>query len=66
MSLELIGAGKHFLNETLSAQALRSAINKWDLMKLKIFRKVKDIGNQTNSNLQNGKRVLSTTNSIEG
>jgi hypothetical protein len=32
---ELIGTGGNFLNRTPMAQALRSAINKWYLMKLK-------------------------------
>jgi hypothetical protein len=31
-SLECIGIGDHFLNRTLVAQALRSTINKWNLM----------------------------------
>ena len=34
-SLEYIGTGDNFLNRTPIAQALRSTINKWDLMKLK-------------------------------
>jgi hypothetical protein len=34
-SLDLIGTGKDFLNRTPLAQALRSTINKWDLMKLR-------------------------------
>lgn len=33
--LELIGTGEDFLNRTLKAQALRSTIDKWDLIKLK-------------------------------
>jgi hypothetical protein len=39
-SLELIGTGGAcvgFLNRMLMAQALRSIIDKWDLMKLKSF-----------------------------
>lgn len=39
---ELIGTGGKFLNRTPTAQALRSTINKWDLMKLKSFRIAKD------------------------
>jgi hypothetical protein len=34
-SLELTGRGDNFLNRTPMAQALRSTIDKWDLMKLK-------------------------------
>lgn len=35
--LELVGTEKDFLNRTLIAQALRSTVNKWDLMKLKSY-----------------------------
>jgi hypothetical protein len=34
-SLEFIGIEDNFLNRTPIAQALRSTINKWDVMKLK-------------------------------
>ena len=40
--LEHIGTGEKFLNRTPITQALRSTINKWELMKLKIFYKSKD------------------------
>ena len=36
-SLELIGTGKDILNRTLLAQALRTTINKGDLIKLKMY-----------------------------
>jgi hypothetical protein len=42
-SLELIGIGANFLNRTPMAYALRSRIDKWDLMKLESFCKAKDI-----------------------
>lgn len=35
--LELAGTGNDFLNRTLIAHALRSTVNKWDLMKLESF-----------------------------
>ena len=38
----------NFLNKTPKIQALRSRIDKWDLMKLKSFCKAKDIVNRTN------------------
>jgi hypothetical protein len=38
----------HFLNRTPMAQALRSRIDKWDLMKMKSFCKAKDTVNKTN------------------
>jgi hypothetical protein len=37
-----------FLNRTPMAYALRSRIDKWDLMKLKSFCKAKEILNKTN------------------
>ena len=40
-SLEFIDTGDNFLNRTPMAQALRSTIHKWDLMKLKSFCKAK-------------------------
>jgi hypothetical protein len=40
--IELIGTGEIFLNRTPMAQALRSTMDKWDLMKLKSFCKAKD------------------------
>jgi hypothetical protein len=46
--LELIGTGKNFLNKTSMAHAVRSIINKWDLMKVESFCKAKDIANKTN------------------
>mgnify|MGYP006924266584 FL=1 len=47
-SLELIGTGGNFLNRTPMAHALRSRIDKWDLMKLESFCKPKDIAHSTN------------------
>ena len=39
--------GENFLNKTPMAQALRSKINKWDLMRLLSFCKAKDIVKKT-------------------
>ena len=47
-SLELIGTEENFLNRTPVAQALRSRIDKWDLMKLKSFFKTNNTVNRTN------------------
>jgi hypothetical protein len=47
-NLELIGTEENFLNRTSMAHAIRSRINKWDLMKLESFCKTKDIVNKTN------------------
>jgi hypothetical protein len=41
-NLEQSGTGDNFLNRTPTAQALRSTINKWELVKLKSFCKARD------------------------
>jgi hypothetical protein len=45
--LEYMGTGEHFLSRTPMAQALRSTIGKWDLIKLQSFCKAKDTVNMT-------------------
>jgi hypothetical protein len=42
-----MGSGKKFLNTTAKACAVRSRINKWDLIKLQSFCKAKDTINET-------------------
>jgi hypothetical protein len=46
-SLEDMGTGKKFLSRTTMACAVRSRIDKWDLLKLQIFCKAKDTVNKT-------------------
>jgi hypothetical protein len=46
-SIEHIGTGEILLNRTPMAQALRSTMVKWDLMKLKSFCEAKDTVNRT-------------------
>ena len=46
-SLEVIGKREQFLNRTAMACAVRSRINKWDLIKLQNFCKAKDTVNKT-------------------
>jgi hypothetical protein len=46
-SLEDMGTGEKFLNRTAMACAVRSRIDKWDLMKLLRFCKAKDTFNKT-------------------
>ena len=46
-SLKFIGTGENFLHRTPMALDLRSTIDKWDFIKLKIFCKAKDIVNRT-------------------
>jgi hypothetical protein len=50
-SLEPIGTGNNFLNTTPITQALRSTINKWDLMILKSFCKAKNTIKRTKQQL---------------
>jgi hypothetical protein len=42
-TLELVGIGKNFLNETPAALQLRDSIDKWDLIKLKSFCSTKEM-----------------------
>jgi hypothetical protein len=42
-----MGTGEKFLNRTAMACAVRSRIDKWDLMKLQNFCKAKDTVNKT-------------------
>ena len=45
-SLEDMGTGEKFLNRTTMAGAVRSRIDKWDLIKLQSFCKAKDAVNR--------------------
>ena len=47
LSLEDMGTGEKFLNRTAMACAVRSRIDKWDLIKLQSFYKAKDTVNKT-------------------
>ena len=47
-TLEDMGTGGKFLNRTPIAYALRSRIDKWDLIKLQSFCKTKDTIKRTN------------------
>ena len=46
-ALEHIGTGENFLNRTPMAHALRSNINKWDLMRFQGFCKAKYVVKKT-------------------
>ena len=69
-SLELIGTGGNFLDRTPMAHALRSKIDKWDLMKLESFCKARDIDIDLSirqiGNIQIGKKSSLTPHLIEG
>ena len=65
-SLEHIGTGEHFLNRTLMAQALRSGIDKWELMKLESVCKAKDKDNMTNWQPTDWEKVFTNSTSNRG
>ena len=66
-SHELIGKGKSFLNRIPMTHALRSTIDKRELMKLESFCKTKDIVNKTNRQPTNwGEKSSLTPHSIDG
>ena len=48
-SLQCMGTGDHYLYITPVDQALRAAIDKWGLLKLRSFCKAKDTVNKTKS-----------------
>jgi hypothetical protein len=57
-SHKLIGTGEIFLNRTPMTHALRSRIDKWDLMKLKGVWKAKDIFSRANQQPTDWKKKL--------
>ena len=65
-NLEHIGIEDNFLNRTPMTQALRSTIDKWDLMKLKNFCKAKDTVNRTKWQPTDYERSSLTIHSTEG
>ena len=64
--LKIIGTGRNFLNRTPMAQALRSTIDKWDLIKLEIFCEAKDIANKTNQQPTDWGKVFTIPTSNRG
>jgi hypothetical protein len=64
-SLKDMGTGEKFLNRTAMACAVRSRINKWNLIKLQSFYKKKDTVNKTKKDHQQiGKGSLPILNLI--
>ena len=61
-SLEDMGTGEKFLNRTAMACAVRSRIDKWDLIKFQSFCKAKDTVNKTKDHQQIGKGSLHIPN----
>ena len=64
-SLEDIGTGGKFLNGTAMAYAVRSGIDKWDLMKLQSFCKAKDTDNMTKRPPTDWERIFTNSKSEE-
>ena len=62
-SLEDIGTGEKFLNRTLMTYALRSTIDKWDLIRLLSFCKAKDTINKTKSAPTDWERIFTNPKS---
>ena len=61
-SLKDMGTGEKFLNRTAIACAVRSKINKWDLIKLQSFCKAKDTVNKTKRQTTEGKDLYQSLN----
>jgi hypothetical protein len=61
-----MGTGGKFLNKTAMACAVRSRIDKWDLLKLQSFCKAKDTVNKTKSYPTDWERSLPILHPIEG
>ena len=62
---EDIGTGEDFLNRTPIAYALRSRIDKWDLIKLQVSVRQRTLSKEQNGNQQIGKRSLPTLHPTE-
>ena len=65
-TLEDIGTGEKLLNRTPIAYALRSRIDKWDLIKLQSFCKAKDIVKRTKRQPTNWEKIFTNTTSNRG
>ena len=62
-SLEHMYIGKNFLSRTPIAYALRSGIDKWDLIKRQSFRKAKDIVNRAKQQPTNWEKIFTNPTS---
>jgi hypothetical protein len=65
-NLEDMGTGEKFLNRTVMACAVRSTIDKWNLMKLKSFCKAKDTVNKTKRPQTDWERIFTYPKSYRG
>ena len=64
--LEHFATGDSFLNKTPMAQAVRSIIDKWDLMKLKSSFKAKDTINRTKQQPPDREKIFTNPISDRG
>jgi hypothetical protein len=62
-SLEDMGTGEKFLNRTAMACAVRSRIDKWDLIKLQSFCQAKDTVNKTKRPPTDWERIFTNSKS---
>jgi hypothetical protein len=65
-SLEDMGIGGKFLNRTAMACAVRSRIDKWDLIKLQSFSKAKDTVNKTKRPPTDWEKIFTNPKSDRG
>ena len=65
-SLEDMGTGKKFLNRTPMTCAIRSRIDKWDLIKLQCFCKAKDTVNKTKRQPTDREKIFTNPTSDRG
>jgi hypothetical protein len=63
---EDMGTGEKFLNRTAMACAVRSRMNKWDLIKLQSFCKAKDTVNKTKRPPTDWERIFTNPKSGRG
>jgi hypothetical protein len=65
-SLENMGTGEKFLNRTAMACAVRSIIDKWDLIKLQTFCKARDTVNRTKRPPTDWEKIFTNSKSDRG
>jgi hypothetical protein len=65
-SLTDMGTGEKFLNRTAMAYAVRSRIDKWDLIKVQSFCKAKDTVNKTKRPPSDWERIFTNPKSDRG
>jgi hypothetical protein len=65
-SLHHMGTGEKFLNRTSMACAVRSRIDKWDLIELQSFCKAKDTVNKTKRQPKDWEKIFTNPTSNRG